>query len=114
MGLKPDQIFQKVCFMNWMNGVWKTEKKVFKKHNQYYIWPFVHFKKNVFVNGFDGVLLLQEKKNLLGIFSSLISMTRFTMTVSYWEKWLHEGRGDIQINQLLTWIIQTLQTYLKK
>lgn len=36
------------------------------------------------------------------------------MTVSYWEKWLHEGRGDIQINQLLTCIIQTLQTYLKK
>lgn len=63
MGLKPDQIFQKVCFMNWMNGVWKTEKKVFKKHNQYYIWPFVHLKKKVFVNGFDGVLLLQEKKS---------------------------------------------------
>lgn len=69
MGLKPDQIFQKVCFMNWMNGVWKTEKKVFKKHNQYYIWPFVHFKKNVFVNGFDGVLLLQEKK-IFWVFSA--------------------------------------------
>lgn len=61
-----------------------------------------------------GCCYYKKKKNLLGIFSSLISMTRFTMTVSYWEKWLHEGRGDIQINQLLTCIIQTLQTYLKK
>lgn len=61
-----------------------------------------------------GCCYYKKKIYLLGIFSSLISMTRFTMTVSYWEKWLHEGRGDIQINQLLTCIIQTLQTYLKK
>lgn len=61
-----------------------------------------------------GCCYCKKRIYLLGIFSSLISMTRFTMTVSYWEKWLHEGRGDTQINQLLTCIIQTLQTYLKK